>query len=465
MYTDEVKPIFKIILISGHMAQLNDSADVFANSSNETIKENLDYSDFLQQARKPGALQYIDDSRFDDERGHMFTSSPLSPKQRSLPNGDISFIANQFVSEACNIPVILYCPFCPFTCHFEFIFKDHIKNTHQTDIMNIAKSDSYYFEFHACPFCHAKFYVKDLLPKHVLAKHEDSVIFKGLGHNNYTQCRFCSIKLLPKHLKRLIMHVEKRHMTELENFLKHQNTNVTLSSKDMKFFCDNIEELTSFGMKKIHKSSNERGNGKSIKRVKSILKPVKTTVTLTPKNDHLMETPNNGSYEAIRIQNSARRKLRFDIPESMDEDKENQTEETLNSKPRKNKVRWFSLFKKEKKPSYQSASPIFKPLSTPPKNACEKTTSFFTKFHLENDGVSPLASNHFKCGLCHEDFENNAQLLNHLQVMHKGFNLTAQYRCGACNAKFYRNSYLVRHCWYHHTPLCLKKQPKLDDMA
>ncbi|KAG8257638.1 hypothetical protein J6590_045100 [Homalodisca vitripennis] len=203
------------------MAELNDSADVFANSSVETIKENFDYTDFVAEARKPPCLPFMDDSRFDDFRGQVFTSSPISPQNQILPDADnISFIANQFVSEACN---------------------------------------------------------------------------------------------------------------------------------------------------------------------------------------------------------------------------------------------------KEKRQLYQSSSPVFKPNMTPPKNPCEKTTSFFTKFHLEHDGVSPLTTNHFKCGLCYEDFENNAQLLNHLQCQHKGLSLSAQYRCGACNAKFYRNSYLVRHCWFHHTPLCLKTNGQSDD--
>ncbi|XP_054276041.1 uncharacterized protein LOC128995152 [Macrosteles quadrilineatus] len=448
------------------MAELNDSADVFANSSTETVQENLDYKDFLANTKKGSMLPFMDDSRFDEFRSHVFTSSPMSPQNKILDDSEnISFIANQFISEACNVPVVLYCPFCCFTCHFEFIFKDHIKNSHPTEIMNIAKSTNYYFEFHACPFCHAKFYVKDLLPKHVLHKHEDSVVFLGLGRNNYAQCRFCSFKLLQKHVKRLIMHVEKKHMNELENFLKHQNTSITLSSKDMKFFCEDIEDLNSADDDKAMKKPTASRSGGKVKRVKSILKPPKDPLeemNLHDENRCAVTPPNNGSYEAIRIQNSARRKLRFDIPESIDEDKENTGMVDLN-KEKKNKIRWFSLFKKEKKPQTQLSS-AFKPITTPPKNPCEKTTSFFTKFHLENDGISPLTTNHFKCGLCHEDFENNAQLLNHLQYHHRGLNLTAQYRCGACNAKFYRNSYLVRHCWFHHTPLCLKKGQQDDAM-
>lgn len=451
------------------MADPNDSADIFANSSNETVQEN-DYMDFLEEARKPALIPFMDESRLNEFCGQVVTSSPLSPKQKMFPfpEENVSFIANQFVSEACNVPVILYCPFCPFTCHFEFIFRDHVRKAHSSEIMTIARSVSFYFEFHACPFCHAKFYVKDLLTRHVLAKHEDSVVFQGLGRNNYAQCRFCSVKLLQKHLKRLIMHVEKKHMTEFENFLKHQNTSVTLSSKDMKFFCEDMETLSSSYVNKQEENpTSKESSGKKVCRVKSILKPANTPLSGTPsisKNVRkCLETPNNGSYEAIRIQNSARRKLRFDIPDSVDEDKENRRTLVHPTKEKKNKVRWFSLFKKDKRQASQICSPAFKPALTPPKSPCEKTTSFFTKFHLENDGVSPLTTNHFKCGLCYEDFENNAQLLNHLQLQHRGINLTAQYRCGACNAKFYRNSYLVRHCWYHHTPLCLKKTGQPDE--
>lgn len=440
------------------MAELNDSADLFANSSTETVKENLDYINFLEEVRKPTGIV---SNRFGDYPGHVFTSSPMSPGNKNVHDANFSFLANQFISEACNIPVTLYCPFCSFTCHFEFIFKDHIKNTHPSEIMNIAKSNSFYIEFHACPFCHAKFFMKDLLPRHVLMKHEDSVIFKGLGHSDYAQCRFCSYKLLQRHVKRLVMHIEKKHMTDLDNFLKHQNTSVTLSTKEMKFFCDDIEELSLESCENINKDNIRQSVGK-MRCIKSILKPPST-----PQNHNLERcamTPNNGSYEAIRQQNSARRKLRFDLPESLNENKENRGLSKLPTSDKKGKLRWFSMFKKNKRQGSQLSSPIFKPTTTPPKTPCDKSTSFFTKFHLENDGVSPLTTHHFKCGLCYQEFQNNAELLSHLRSEHRGLNFTAQYRCGACNAKFYRNSYLVRHCWFHHTPLCLKKEIQMDQV-
>lgn len=435
------------------MAELNESADLFANSSTETVKENTDYLVFLEDVRKPSVTDY---SRF---HGQVFTSSPLSP------NANFSFVADQFISEACNIPMNLFCPFCEFTCHFECIFKNHVKKTHPNEIMKIAQSNVFFFEFHGCPFCHAKYYNKDLLPKHVLMKHDDSVVFKGLGHSDFAQCRFCSFKLLQRHIKRLIMHIEKKHMTDLVHFLKHQNTSVTLSTKDMKFFCDDLEKIHLQGStSKVHRTESD-GKGW---RTKSILKPPNINVK-TPKNynlDKCAVTPNNGSYEAIRQQNSARRKLRFDLPESSIEEQENQMKsQKFKAGEKSRKTRWLSLFRKEKRQASQMGSTHFKPLSTPLKTPCEKTTSFFTKFHLQNDGVSPLTTHHFKCGLCHEGFENNAQLLSHLRGQHRGISLTAHYRCGACNAKFYRNSYLVRHCWFHHTPLCLKKETQIDSVG
>lgn len=63
-------------------------------------------------------------------------------------------------------------------------------------------------------------------------------------------------------------------------------------------------------------------------------------------------------------------------------------------------------------------------------------------------------SEKFQCGNCKETWENNRDLILHVETHHKGVRhwLRPQYRCGVCKMKFYSNKYLVRHCHLQHTP-------------
>lgn len=60
----------------------------------------------------------------------------------------------------------------------------------------------------------------------------------------------------------------------------------------------------------------------------------------------------------------------------------------------------------------------------------------------------------FQCAHCKRTWENNSDLLLHLNGHHKGVRhwLRPQYRCGICASKFYNNKYLLRHCHLQHTP-------------
>ena len=173
---------------------LNDSADVFANSSAETVTENLNYTTFLKEASK--AFGFSSSENLNILQGRLckpvFTSSPLAVSSPiSNISANISVIANHFLSEACSVAIRLYCPFCPADFPYEFMLKEHIKNIHPQELQSVVRSKDYEIKFHQCPFCHAKFYVKELLPKHVLHKHQESVITlsTGIDLTSYAQCR------------------------------------------------------------------------------------------------------------------------------------------------------------------------------------------------------------------------------------------------------------------------------------
>lgn len=469
------------------MSNLDDSADVFANSSTETVTENLNYTQFLKQAGKPYDFDFIDDDsqinklkikcKFPEP---ISTSSPLplSPSVLSGTNNntDISFIANHFVSEACNIPLRLYCPFCPTDFGFEFLLKEHIQNIHPQELQIIVRSKDGGIKFYSCMFCHAKFYIKELLPKHVVNKHQQSVagMFTRKCNDNYAQCYFCPHKVLGKHIKRLTIHIEKKHYTNFEKLIFQHHCDVVMSPADLQSFDLGKKELslTSVVRRGLLKLSTNDNALKSL-NIKPILKRTSKyssekkclNFTEIASNDNTL----NGSFQAIKTRNSARRKLRFDLPESPEDmNKENHNFLNQNSlKPfmKKKKSKWLSLFKKAKNVPVQITE---KPQS--PKRKYENflrkdvyTTPVFSTIGFKNEGIGQLAVLQFKCGLCLEGFDNNALLLEHLRRRHKGIKLQAQYRCGECHAKFYRNSFLVRHCWYHHTPLCLKSKPNNDN--
>lgn len=293
---------------------------MFANSSAETVAENLNYTAFLNEA-----LPH-----------NVFTSSPLaaiSPTANISTN--ISIIANQFVSEACNVAIRLYCPFCPADFPYKFMLKDHIKIIHPQELKTIVLSKDCDIKFHLCPFCHAKFYVKELLPKHVLHKHQESVITSstGIDLTSYAQCRFCPHKVLYKHVKRLMVHIEKKHYKEFLALIQNQISNLLMNPEDLKYLDADTSEISfTTGLNKEMNKLNTKGSSKADKK-KSILKPVskysaaKNFINLSKLQEN--DSSLSGSFQEIKIRGSARRKLRFDLPESPD-DYQNKENNILN---------------------------------------------------------------------------------------------------------------------------------------
>uniref|UniRef100_A0A1B6EFP1 C2H2-type domain-containing protein n=1 Tax=Clastoptera arizonana TaxID=38151 RepID=A0A1B6EFP1_9HEMI len=444
---------------------MDDSADVFANSSNETVTENLNYAEFLEEVGNPQRLKFIDDSSKFTES--VYTSSPLllSPSVIREPcnSTDVSIIANHFMSEACNIPFCLYCPFCPSDFGFEFLLKEHIQKSHPQELKNIVRCKDREISFYSCVFCHAKFYVKELLPKHIVKKHPQSVadMCTRKRNDSHAQCYFCPQKFLDKHIKRLAVHIEKKHYNDFKDRIFENHHNIMMTPNDLKSFDFETKDLsmTSVIRRGLVKLSTIDGKIKPILKRNSKYSSENKSAVLKKESSYSNNTFNN-SFQTIKTRNNARRKLRFDLPESPENARANAYSITKNvhlkTFEKKKKSNWFSLFKnrKNKQITDKQKSPI--KFESPKKNV--STTPVFSTIGFKNEGVEQLAVMQFKCGLCFEGFDNNAHLLEHLRRRHRGIKLQAQYRCGECHAKFYRNSFLVRHCWYHHTPLCLKSK-------
>jgi hypothetical protein len=375
-------------------------------------------------------------------------------------SNDNSFLVNQFVSETCNAPERIFCPFCPLDYGFEFLLKDHVKAQHPQELKNVLRANSE-VDFHPCPFCHAKFYLRELLPKHLVRKHERSLIsmFGGAGQEDFFLCRFCPHKVLKKHHKLLMVHIEKKHYAELENYVFGKYSTVAMSCEDLAGLDDEVKVTDQIITPGLSEEMTGLATDDQVlyARKPILIKPILKTssayksepeVDLEGSLPDLYQPSGSVEYEEI-TEGNPRRRLRFDLPDSPQEQTPKFNMKLKYAFAKKKKSRWNFLSRS--KGAENDMVPLKgSPRKTPPPKGSIRSP-------LKNTGNLPRQ---FKCGLCSEAFENNAHLLEHLRRSHKGLKLQARYRCGECEAKFYRNSFLVRHCWFHHRPRCLTSPQK-----
>lgn len=382
---------------------LNTSADIFANSSTDTVTENFP---------PPPMVDGINEKLI------------LSPRSDSL--------LDEFISDN-NNPQRMCCPFCIFDFGFEYILKEHIKASHPMEIKQILSSGPGDSDFYECPFCEAKFYHKDLLPKHVLRKHQLCIVsmFSGFSPEKYVYCRFCPHKILRKHYKLLLIHIERKHLQVFENYFlqKYSKISKSLDSLNVIDAEDFGSEYTSPGLSNQMNKLTTIENITDSPTIKSILKPhTAYPIEAAETIDDIMFTTDVSVHYAnfeVKPTRNARRKLRFNLPSpEEDHNKENMDVTPTKRKKTEHSSKWLKIFHSKKK--------------------------------NDVDSVDAKQLSHFRCGICSEGFKKNSKLAEHVKKKHKGITLQAQYCCGDCDAKFYRNSFLRRHCKFHHSPLCLK---------
>ncbi|XP_073972984.1 uncharacterized protein [Rhodnius prolixus] len=406
----------------------NTSADIFANSSTETVTENVGLR-----------ISTIATAMKQDEKEN-FPPPPVIDEltETSLNSNDASMMVNDFMTDT-TLPTRICCPFCILDFGFEFILKDHIKKSHSRELKVVLKRNPGDIDFHQCPFCQAKFYNKELLPKHVIRKHEICVVnmFSGFSPEKYVYCRFCPHKSLRKHYKLLMIHIEQKHFKVFERFIVSKYSNITKSFEDIIKLETGKEgnKYNSPGLsEKMIKLTTKDNSSPSIK---SILKP--STAYPIDTSEKIFKSPELSMYQNLNVvKRKARRTLRFDLPDSPEyQDKEN-------TNPKKQKL------------SKRSKWTILK------SKGIQKLDSQPNTLGSESEDMKTRCFQ-FMCALCSAAFDMNVKLLEHLRCKHKGLKLQAQYKCGECKAKFYRNSFLVRHCWFHHGPLCLKSPVLKED--
>lgn len=75
---------------------------------------------------------------------------------------------------------------------------------------------------HKCPLCPTCFNAKDLLARHALRIHQKAVVslLQDVSTEQHLKCQFCVHKVMHRHQKLLLLHLEKKHAVEFVAFLK-----------------------------------------------------------------------------------------------------------------------------------------------------------------------------------------------------------------------------------------------------
>ncbi|GFG32520.1 hypothetical protein Cfor_04097 [Coptotermes formosanus] len=334
--------------------------DVFANSSAETVMENIDFSFLLERANvligsnlnknsdenKFGHVTTVKNSDLQEADSGTVTEAVQGENyvMKEVITADTSFVANCIAMNVCSFPLKHYCPFCCSNFTSESKLKGHIRNEHASQLGSVLVDNNTTL-LHSCQLCHARFYTDDLLTKHVAEYHQDYVItmFQEEEPNKCIICGFCPYMVLIKHKQHLLAHVEEKHFEEFKLFIDQKFSKIAQCEKlqytlDMKN--SNIPNLNTLLMQMSIKENkdNKKGNIDQ-SECSSVAQFINQDQNQLPHEDgnffdkrKISGIKNVGPGNELPI----RRKLRFDvpdIPEFKNLNKENITSCNTNMKP------------------------------------------------------------------------------------------------------------------------------------
>lgn len=363
-----------------------------------------------------------------------------SPKVNDM---DLSFVADNIATSAVQAVRQLFCPLCGERSLFEHTLKAHLKATHSDQLQrytNSMASDGNVDNRHSCTFCGAMFLRAELLPIHIADHHSEVCANAWLQQKQQPQ----SDRDPTKTPHPTVLYA--RCSPGLSSLFDQISTN------------DDIDGVTS-PLKSILKKSNTKSAAHRI--------------ICSPSSAGIRRAKNT---TLVRRSSSARRELRFDF------DDENQpladcamppvkiSRDKLQTKKRRRHGclmrglmfgRCMSSRKKQSPRQIVTSTPNnFLDECDAPEDSMFGANVKETNWRgigRSSQRRKPLFSllERFQCAHCNCAWENNADLLTHLNDKHKHVRrwFQADYRCGTCAATFYSNRFLVRHCHAHHTPV------------
>ena len=123
----------------------------------------------------------------------------------------------------------LFCPLCTQTFGYSFGLECHLLSVHFKDLLNYHKDNRRKLLINAqtCPCCQAQFLKPGIVIRHLVYQHPDYVTNTLLAPtcspdevaSRHVQCRFCGQQFLKRHQKLLMLHIEQKHVSDLEAIL------------------------------------------------------------------------------------------------------------------------------------------------------------------------------------------------------------------------------------------------------
>lgn len=129
----------------------------------------------------------------------------------------------------------LFCPLCTQTFGYTFGLECHLLSIHFKELQDFKRRGYNFPNLQKCPECKAQFLKVNTVIRHLVYHHPDYVTGQLLNlpplstdldetskmdQARYVHCRFCKQQFLRRHQKLLMMHLEQKHVQDLESMLK-----------------------------------------------------------------------------------------------------------------------------------------------------------------------------------------------------------------------------------------------------
>ncbi|KAK3907632.1 Transcription factor Ken 2 [Frankliniella fusca] len=278
------------------------------------------------------------------------------------------------------------------------------------------------YEINKCPLCSVSYHAKDTLAKHALRIHLKAVValLQDVSTQQHLKCPFCVHKVMLRHQKLLLLHLEKKHAIEFLSFLRQSSVSKSIPLGN---------EITQSHLSAVN--LHERMEGMSLSHFEKAV--TAGTMPCLLKQD---PTPTDSASNEEQFFLGSKFPLSNLKPCNL----------FLNQPYAKRKLILDGSDSRAVRMSHMKEN-------LPPKESLSTTLSKGRWIWKHAQGKP------FACGRCKEAFSCNAFLLDHVSGKHRGPLRLLQpvFTCGFCSASFYKNSFLVRHCFQHHTPMWIKK--------
>ncbi len=419
-------------------------------------------------------------------------------------------VANHLTKQESSSMRKLVCPLCAQTFGYGFGLECHLLSVHLDELGTYKRDELSRIRITNCPYCKAQFLRPAAALRHLYYQHpaeaagffvvnKSSLISTDV---DMLRCRFCEQRFLSHHQKLMLLHVEQKHLVELEEIL-------TSSRRTRDGLVIRQEEKASPELAMMLSTTRRRrdeAHGTFCREA------------FTLADDHQFVTE-----EALRLLqcgragNCSKRSLGSSSPDSpphhyweiVDENSPVVERKPFAATPfrrSKKRVKRESVKRTKSTPPDSTRTPsvessktsltvstslpftsLVKKSSNNSREGASSTSSSAKLLHqgtahhrsksLNDAGVGmnkklfPACISGvedqdmqrdeqlrmFKCNLCGVAFLENAFLLTHLKNKHHGGGmgkaLKPNYACGACPAKFFKNNFLAKHVEKHQFQL------------